>query len=115
MRKFLNSNPGLKSRFKEFIKFEDYNAEELNEIFEGLCDKNQFKLSEDAAEKMKQFFEETVENKTENFSNGRFVRNLFEDMIKIQANRLMENKTMDFENVEEMQMITLEDINKLIG
>lgn len=113
MRKFLNSNPGLKSRFKEFIKFEDYDAEELTQIFDGLCEKNQFILSKEASESIKLIFEDAVNNKKENFSNGRFVRNLFEDIIKIQANRLMKSNDIDFNSIEEMQMIILEDIEKL--
>ena len=44
MVQFINSNPGLSSRFNKYIKFEDYNVQELGEIFKSLCDKSGYKL-----------------------------------------------------------------------
>ena len=113
MQEFLNSNPGLKSRFNQFINFEDYNEEELKGIFDLLCSKNQFTLSSEGEEKLNKFFKETIESKSENFANGRFVRNVFENLVKIQANRLV-TESLDFNDMSQIQCITLKDIEYLI-
>lgn len=48
MKKFFDSNPGLKSRFNTFIEFEDYSVDELDDILVGMCVNNDYELSEDA-------------------------------------------------------------------
>ena len=88
MEKFLDSNPGLESRFNKYITFPDYNGEELNAIFHLQCRKNGYELNEEAEECAKQFFNELYENRDDNFGNGRDVRNHFEEMIIRQANRV---------------------------
>lgn len=113
IEEFLNSNPGLKSRFNQFINFEDYNEEQLKGIFDLLCSKNQFTLSSEGEKKLKQFFKETIESKSENFANGRFVRNVFENLVKIQANRLV-TESLDFNDMSQIQCITEKDIEYLI-
>ncbi len=88
MKRFLESNPGLESRFNKYIDFPDYTGEELNEIFQGLCRKNGYELDEEAAAYAEEFFTGLYENRDENFGNGRDVRNCFEDMVLRQANRV---------------------------
>ena len=89
MKVFFESNPGLKSRFNTFIEFEDYNATELFEILQLMCNEGDYVLTETAANKLKQIFEYSVMNKKENFANGRFVRNVYENIIMNQARRLL--------------------------
>ena len=88
MKQFIDSNPGLQSRFNRYIHFPDYNAGELLQIFARYAQKNDYDISEEAQEKLKSLLEDAVNNKDKNFGNGRFVRNLFEKTLERQANRL---------------------------
>ena len=88
MEKFINSNPGLQSRFNKYFYFHDYNGEQLLHIFKGQCKKNGYALTEEAEAEAKAMFEELYENRGENFGNGRDVRNVFEDTVVRQSNRV---------------------------
>lgn len=88
MEKFINSNPGLQSRFNKHFYFPDYNGEQLLYIFKGQCKKNGYALTEEAEAEAKAMFEELYENRGENFGNGRDVRNVFEDTVVRQSNRV---------------------------
>ncbi|MCL1948043.1 MAG: AAA family ATPase, partial [Chitinivibrionia bacterium] len=107
MGDFLKSNPGLKSRFNNFIDFDDYNPEELYQILIGMCNKEQYKLSESAKEILKEHFTNIYNNKDTYFGNGREVRNIFEKLIKNQNNRLVGNKNL---TEDELLTITEKDI-----
>ena len=97
MEDFMNSNPGLESRFNKYFSFPDYNGEELYKIFLLRCKKNSYELSKSAQKKAKEIFNEMYENRSDNFGNGRDVRNFFEDTVVRQSNRLaaMENPTKE--------------------
>ena len=88
MKQFIDSNPGLQSRFNRYINFVDYEADDLQQIFMLNINKNEYKLSTDAEQKLKIVLTKAVEEKDKNFGNGRFVRNLFEKTIENQATRL---------------------------
>ena len=88
MEQFLTSNPGLKSRFNKFITFDDYNPEELMEIFVSMAAKNGYTLDDEAREAAKKILEDKYYTRDENFANGREVRNFFEKAMVRQANRL---------------------------
>lgn len=91
MKNFFNSNPGLKSRFNTFIHFDNYNASELSKIFCYLCKENDYIIEEKALTKVYLLLEKSQNEQTDNFSNGRYVRNLFDDIIMNQSRRLSEN------------------------
>ena len=95
MEKFINSNPGLESRFNKYFFFPDYDGEQLYKIFEIRCKSNQYVLSKKAQSDAKKIFNEMYETRDDNFGNGRDVRNFFEDTVIRQSNRLaqMENPT----------------------
>ena len=97
MDKFLSSNPGLESRFNKHIDFPDYTGDELFSIFEKLCVKNHYVMTDDARAYAAVFFNSLYESRDDNFGNGRDVRNCFEDMISRQADRVavMEEPTKD--------------------
>ena len=97
MEKFINSNPGLESRFNKYIFFPDYNGEQLMEMFRIRCKKNGYTLTEEADKAATEAFTDLYENRGDNFGNGRDVRNCFEDMIVRQSNRVaqMENPSKD--------------------
>lgn len=89
MALFLSSNPGLKSRFSNFIFFEDYTAEELMAILKSMCKKQEYALSEAAEAKAMEMLKERVVNKPENFANARDVRNFMEHAIANHATRVV--------------------------
>jgi SpoVK/Ycf46/Vps4 family AAA+-type ATPase len=88
MKKFIDSNPGLQSRFSRYIKFPDYNAEELAKIFLLSAKKSEYVCDKDVEASIVDIMEGAVKTKDRNFGNGRFVRNLFEKAIQRQAVRL---------------------------
>ena len=91
MQRFLNSNPGLVSRFNDTISFPDYTVEELYLIFEGILKKNSYTVPTAVALRIKTDFSWFVEHKNHNFANGRLVRKYFEEIVENQANRLAKN------------------------
>ena len=110
MERFVNSNPGLKSRFNKFIYFEDYTPEELLEIFDSMCKKSGLIATENARDLVLKHFEEKYANRNETFANGREVRNFFEKAVVNQANRLAQESYIDDEDVA---TLTAEDISKV--
>ncbi len=102
MNQFLQSNPGLKSRFTRFINFKDYESDELMQIFKRLVEKGGFRCSEDCEEKLEKLFSEAVKNKTSDFANGRFVRNMFEKTISNQADRVAQIEDISNEQLMEI-------------
>lgn len=88
MGEFIESNPGLKSRFNRYFYFTDYTPEELLKIFEKFCSKSHFKLTDATRERLTKLFEDLYIHRDRTFGNARVVRNLFEKSIEQQANRL---------------------------
>lgn len=78
MKKFIESNPGLQSRFTHYIDFTDYNGAELYNIFNGMCKKNRYVMSGEAKTVATDYFNGLYEKRGTNFGNARDVRNLFE-------------------------------------
>jgi SpoVK/Ycf46/Vps4 family AAA+-type ATPase len=107
MKGFIDSNPGLKSRFTRYINFEDYSAEELLQIFKGLCKNYEYVLSKDAETPLLDYFKDIVSKKDDSFGNAREVRNYFESVVSNQANRISHEEYVDSEN---LITITLEDL-----
>ena len=107
MEHFINSNPGLKSRFNKYIYFEDYTPEELLEIFDSMCKKSGLIATENARDLVLKHFEEEYANRNETFANGREVRNFFERAVVNQANRLALESHIDDDDVS---TLTAEDV-----
>ena len=105
MHTFINSNPGLQSRFNKYIEFPDYDSDEMFEILQMMCKKYEYKLEDEAAESIKKKLERLVINKDERFANARTVRNLFETAITKQASRLSGIEHSE----EDMQILKKED------
>ena len=103
MDDFLHSNPGLESRFNKHLYFDDYNPQELFEIFVSMEEKSSLKLDEKAEKFLKGHFEDVYKCRGDNFANGRYVRNIFEKVLSNQADRLVN-----------MEDISDDDLNTLI-
>ncbi|MCP8685951.1 AAA family ATPase [Marinobacterium sedimentorum] len=89
MEALLNSNPGLKSRFKNKIEFQDYNSEELCAMFRFFCEKEAYLLEPETDKQLRQLCQHIDANKNEQFGNGRTIRNVFEAALMNQARRLV--------------------------
>lgn len=107
MKQFIDSNPGLQSRFNRYIEFPDYTAEELARIFLLLTEKSQYTCDQDVRNSIVQIMERAVAEKDRNFGNGRYVRNLFERAIQRQAVRLSGVAPLTTEMLSEL---TLHDL-----
>ena len=88
MERFLHANPGLESRFNKYFYFEDYDGEQLMDIFRSMCVKNGYTLDGEAEKYAAERLQERYRRRDENFGNAREVRNLFERAAARQADRL---------------------------
>lgn len=89
MESFIESNPGLRSRFTRFIDFPDYSPEELTAIFTRMVEEDGYTLGPGALDSVKAILVREYESRGANFGNARLVRNLFERSLTSQANRLV--------------------------
>lgn len=111
MDDFIHSNPGLESRFNRFLHFADYSVKEMMEIFQQQCKKGCYELDEDARALAETFIREENDNAI-SFGNARGVRNLFEQILVHQANRLAGQDTV---SREDLMRITAEDVQAARG
>lgn len=102
MENFLNSNPGLRSRFTTFLHFENYTGEQLLDIMEKMSHEADYRLDEKAKEFLRKQFDEVAKNPPHDFANGRYVRNRLEKAINKQARRLF-----DSAHISDEDLITL--------
>ena len=112
MADFIDSNPGLRSRFNKYINFEDYNEIELLEIFKLMCKHSGYIPTEAAIKYCAGAFEKKYQNRSKNFANAREIRNFFETAMMNQADRLFNIK--DPTN-EQLSTLELEDVEGIIG
>ncbi len=110
IKEFIDSNPGLQSRFNRYIQFDDYSAEELCEILKLNLRKSKYKIKRDAYEWIENYIKNAVLLRDERFGNARFVRNTFEKIVQSQADRLARLDTIDN---EQLSIITIDDVKKL--
>ena len=102
MHGFIESNPGLRSRFPRTIHFPDYSTEELLGIVDSMCKKASYTFTAGAREAAREFFDTQPRDK--GFGNGRIARNLFESAMAHQATRLV--AVADPTNEQLMELVT---------
>ena len=112
MQDFIDANPGLRSRFKNYIHFNDYTGKELFNIFSGMCKESQYMLTEKAKAALSEYFNELYEKRDKNFGNGRDVRNLFENVVTRQSKRVAK---LSKPTNEEIAAIGVSDLPFLSG
>lgn len=109
MEKFFEANPGLRSRFNTFVEFPDYSAEELEKILVSICKNNDYMLDGELFSTIRNYFDECTVHKDSNFSNGRLVRNLYDDLIMNHAKRVVE---ISDPSRECLMLLTAQDFKK---
>lgn len=112
MQAFMELNEGLKSRIPHWIDFPDYTADELTDIFRLMLQERGFSATDDAIKEAHYIFEKV--RHTDNFGNGRYVRNLMERAMQEQAVRLLSARgNVGDIRKRELFLITKEDITML--
>ncbi len=109
MERFIHANPGLESRFNKYFFFEDYDGKQLMEIFRSMCKNNGYTLSEEGEKFMEKDLQELYEERDENFGNARDVRNLFEQAVASQADRVARLEAPTKEQLMELLPEDLEE------
>jgi SpoVK/Ycf46/Vps4 family AAA+-type ATPase len=113
MQQFLQSNPGLESRFNKFFHFDDYSLEELALILKQLIKKNGYQTTDAVFEILKEALAKLASSGEEHFANARAVRNLFEKVQQAQADRLATTNTMPTKT--DLMTIEVGDANCLLS
>ena len=111
MEEFIDSNPGLRSRFNKYIEFPDYSGQEMMDIFRMNCSKSYYSLTPEADEEIRSYLE-AVESAAGEFGNARGVRNTFEKILTEQANRIAALETV---TREDLMTITLDDVKAALS
>lgn len=107
MKTFIDTNPGLRSRFNRYFEFADYSSEELLNIYKLQCSRLEYKVNSDAEAKVASIMQKAYTGRDSSFGNGRFARNLFEKTLERQANRIASIAQL---NKDILITITEEDI-----
>lgn len=116
MRRFVDSNPGLKSRFSRFIEFVPYSAEELLEIFRRMVAERGYGLTGDAEDLARRAIAELRRRADERtFANARVMRQLVEDLLPVQAWRLSTQPDLEQLPDRDLQTLTVEDVRAATG
>lgn len=111
MESFIQSNPGLQSRFNRYFKFGHFEVDALLKIFKLNAEKADFVLTEDAEAKLTEILERVHEKRHKAFGNARTVRNLFEKIIECQANRIVSISPI---TEETLRTLTEEDVPEIL-
>lgn len=123
MEELLRTITGLKSRFQNFIEFQDYTADEMFRIAESIAKQNEYKIDIECYEPLTEFFEENIYKGKNPNGNGRLVRNVMETAMTNQAVRIVKEnevdysliKLVDFELDKKESFDLEESLSKIIG
>lgn len=113
MQTFVESNPGLKSRFTQYFHFDDYLPEELYDIALFASKKVEVTFSQEADNYLKEQLTEAYRRRDEHFGNARFVNGVVEEAKMNMGLRLMKSENMDNLGHDELSTIQLEDLQTI--
>ena len=113
MKNFIESNPGLRSRFTRQIFFEDYSPSELYSISLNLIKEKGYELNQDASAPLKKYFVEVYSKRTKSFGNARLVRSLIESALKNHLLRIADLPA-ESRSDSEVKFLNLNDFKSLI-
>ena len=105
MRRFIDSNPGLRSRFTNYIDFPDYSTAELVQIFESMAAQAKVKLGPGIPEQLKKLFIEAGD--VGNFGNARYARSIFEQAYANMASRALADGKIDVSELDDLVVADL--------
>lgn len=108
MEEFLDSNPGLRSRFNKIITFEDYMPDELLDIFKSICTKSGMTVTKEAEDAVLEYFVIRCGLNLKTFANARDIRNFYERAITNQANRLA---SIESPTNAQLTTLTIDDVS----
>jgi SpoVK/Ycf46/Vps4 family AAA+-type ATPase len=114
MNDFLESNPGLKSRFSHYFNFEDYTPAELTEIFEKILEKEDYSIEDDAEEILQKEFTDLYRSRDKSFGNARLVNRIFNE-AKIALSKRFINLEEDAKTNQAMTTFTSDDIRNALS
>jgi stage V sporulation protein K len=112
MSRFINSNPGLKSRFSRSINFDDYSTLELTSIFKLQCNDNGYILPDTSILALSNLLDR-FEYRIGELGNGRFVRNIFDRCLANQCNRLVSLVDLSHEDLKTFSPTDIPDYQQL--
>ena len=107
MKRFMDINSGLESRFNRAIEFPDFTADELGQVFRSMAKKGKYKLSADVEHWLDPYIGLMTKKTTKAFGNARWARNLFEKSVERQSLRVTEMKDP---SAEELVTLRLKDV-----
>lgn len=113
MNVFIDSNPGLKSRFSEYFHFDDYLPEELYQIALYAAEHKQLTVAAEAQEYLKEQLTEAYRKRDNSFGNARFVYGVIEEAKQDMGLRLMKSENMDALTKEDLSTLTLADFKSV--
>lgn len=111
MNSFLESNPGLKSRFNRYFKYEHYKPDQLSSIFKKIVNENNYSINDQTVDLLYEYIKKTSNSEGKSFGNARFIRNIFEEIVKIQSGRICE---LDHINDQDLVELREEDIRSFL-
>lgn len=112
MKLFLESNPGLLSRFNQHFFFEDFNADELVRILMDIFRENQMTIGQEAGILIGRIVEKRVASKDKYFGNGRYARQLADEVIKNQQLRVAKLTPLERQNINRFEILA-QDVEEL--
>lgn len=110
MHDFIDSNPGLKSRFTQSIHFDDYNPDELTQIFMNMAAQKSFVVEEEARQAVHRLFEQLYLRRDKNFGNAREARRIYDATIERQSQRLVKELSNPDMKESDLRLIKHEDL-----
>ncbi|UPT68968.1 MAG: AAA family ATPase [Sphingobacteriales bacterium JAD_PAG50586_3] len=113
METFLNSNPGLKSRFNQYYSFPDYTPTELLAIAMQYADKNAVTFNDDAKGYMELKLTEAYRNRNRQFGNARYVVGVIDQSKLDLGLRLIQHGNLESLTEDQLKEITVEDLQKV--